>query len=258
MMCTSGVAVLVEVILLDCHPGMVVSSDLKRKWMHSPSLERRDDLSPQDRLVLRLERLRDAACEAVLWEDTNKIAWVAKSLANVVPTKEALSRTGVGHLLADKHIWQMGGDLAIAHANKALDAYKAAAKVSLDTRCSSAKSVPNGLVNMPAKSFLALVKDFEAWLLKVDAIPADAVPVKRLAALLVQNGFRHWSHLDSAGVECIPVKMPCQAALLARAVQKATLCMANKKGGANRRCRQGPWVPLLPGHQARVWTLAWL
>ena len=205
----------------------------KRKMTQSPSVERSNDRNPHDRLVLRLERLRDAACEAVLWEDTNKIAWVAKSFANIVPTREALLSTGVGHLLTDKHIWQMGGELAVIHANKAVEAYKAAAKVSLDSRGSSAKPVPNGLANLPAKSFMALVKDLEAWLLKVDATPADTVSAKRLAALLVQNGFRHWSHLDSAGGDCIPVKVPCQAALLVRAVKKATLLGQRERSRAS-------------------------
>ena len=55
------------------------------------------------KLVTRLARLRDAASEAVLWEDHAKLVQVAKAFTSITPTKRAVAETGVGHLLADKN-----------------------------------------------------------------------------------------------------------------------------------------------------------
>ena len=77
-----------------------------------------------EKLVTRLARLRDAASEAVLWEDHAKLVQVAKAFTCITPTKRAIAETGVGHLLADKTVWAKGGDVAVSFAKKALTDWK--------------------------------------------------------------------------------------------------------------------------------------
>ena len=71
-----------------------------------------------EKLVTRLARLRDAASEAVLWEDHAKLVQVAKAFTSITPTKRANAETGVGHLLADKTVWAKGGDAAMSLRNE--------------------------------------------------------------------------------------------------------------------------------------------
>ena len=54
-----------------------------------------------EKLVTRLARLRNAASEAVLWEDHAKLEQFAKAFTCITPTKRAIAEKGVGHLLAD-------------------------------------------------------------------------------------------------------------------------------------------------------------
>ena len=71
-----------------------------------------------------LARLRDAASEAVLWEDHTKLQQVAKAFTYITPTKRAIAETGVGLLLADKAVWVKGGDAAVSFAREALTSWK--------------------------------------------------------------------------------------------------------------------------------------
>ena len=81
-----------------------------------------------NKLVSRLARFRDAACEAVLWNEPEKLSGIAKALANVRPTKQAIVETGFWHLLSDTSLWQKGGESAMVFAEKALRDWKAAIK----------------------------------------------------------------------------------------------------------------------------------
>ena len=48
---------------------------------------------PHEKLVTRLARLRNAASEAVLWEDHAKLVQVAKAFTCITPTKRAIADT---------------------------------------------------------------------------------------------------------------------------------------------------------------------
>ena len=176
-----------------------------------------------EKLVTRLARLRDAASEAVLWEDHAILVQVAKAFTNITPTKRATAETGVGHLLADKTVWAKGGDAVVLCAKKALTDWKEKVKNTYyDCRSTTAGRRP--LIAMKAKVYMDYVNDFVNWLKTVDEVPADPVCRKRLAATLVQHSVLHWKHLDSIDPESLQVQHPTQAALLRRATAQATWC----------------------------------
>ena len=179
-----------------------------------------------EKLVTRLARLRDAASEAVLWEDHAKLVQVAKAFTNITPTKRAIAETGVGHLLADKTLWARGVDAAVSLATKALTDWKEKVKHTYYDRRSTTAG-RRELTAMKAKVYMNYVNDFLDWLKTVDELPADPVCRKRLAATLVQHSVLHWKHLDSIDPESLQVQHPTQAALLRRATAQATRCGRN-------------------------------
>ena len=64
-----------------------------------------------EKLVCRLTKLRLSTCEAVLWEEFDKLP-----VFHV--TAIALAESGVGFLVADTSLWRLGGDTAVADAAK--------------------------------------------------------------------------------------------------------------------------------------------
>ena len=185
------------------------------------------------KLVSRLARLRDAACEAVLWGEPEKLPNIAKALANTVPTKQAIAETGVGHLMSDTQLWQKGGDTAATFAARALREWKAAVKCQVLPTSTAPAIADRPLASMKAEKYVDCVDSLCEWLQSVDQVTPDWVCSRRLAAFLVQHGFRHWQHLDSVKPEVLKIRNPNQAALLVRAVDKGTLAgLRARRGGA--------------------------
>ena len=179
-----------------------------------------------EKLVTRLSRLRNAASEAVLWDDRDKLVHVAKAFTCLTPTKRAIAETGVGHLLANKTVWVKGGDVALSLAKKALTDWKEKVK---HTVCDRQLTVTGRrtLVTMNARLYMDYVNDLVDWLKTGDEVPVDPVCSKKLAATLVQHGILHRKHLDSIDPESLQVLHPAQAALLRRATAQATQCGRN-------------------------------
>ena len=144
-----------------------------------------------EKLVTRLSRLRNAASEAVLWDDRDKLVHVAKAFTCITPTKRAIAEKGVGHLLADKTVWVKGGDVALSLAKKALTDWKEKVK---HTVCDRQLTVTGRrpLVTMNARLYMDYVNDLVDCLKTVDEVPVDPVCSKKLAATLVQHGILHW------------------------------------------------------------------
>ena len=167
-----------------------------------------------EKLVTRLARLRNAASEAVLWEDHAKLVQVAKAFTCVTPTKRAIAETGVGHLLADKTVWVKGGDAAVSFAKKALTDWKEKVKHTFcDRQLTAAGRRP--LVAMKAKMYMDYVNDFVDWLKTVDEVPADPVCRKKLAATLVQHSAVGSTSTPSTQTPCkcyIRHRLRCSAA----------------------------------------------
>ena len=114
-----------------------------------------------EKLVPRLAELRDAASEAVLWEDHAKLVQVAKAFTSITATKRAIAETGVGHLLANNTVWAKGGDAAVSFAKKALTDWKEKVKHTYyDRRSTTAGRRP--LTAMKAKVYMNYVNDFVA------------------------------------------------------------------------------------------------
>ena len=113
-----------------------------------------------EKLVTRLARLRDAASEAVLWEDHAKLVQVAKAFTSKTPTKRAIAETGVGNLLADKTVWAKGGDAAVSFAKKALTDWKEKVKHTFyDRRSTTAGRRP--FTAMKAKVYI--ITSMTSW-----------------------------------------------------------------------------------------------
>ena len=85
-----------------------------------------DDEIKHALLVSRIARLRDQAWEAVVFGEFTKLDNIARALSKIKPTGAALAETGAGHLMADKSLWNMGGNLAAVYAKTATQKWKAA------------------------------------------------------------------------------------------------------------------------------------
>ena len=72
-----------------------------------------------EKLVFRLTKLRVSTCEAVLWEEFDKLPALADAFANINVTAAALAESGVGFLVADTSLWSLGGNPAVTYAEKA-------------------------------------------------------------------------------------------------------------------------------------------
>ena len=173
-----------------------------------------------EKLVTRLARLRNAASEAVLWEDHAKLVQVAKAFTCITPTKRAIAETGVGHLLADKTVGLKAAMLPCPLRRKRTDWKEKVKHTICDRQLTAAGRRP--LVAMKAEMYMDFVNDLVDWLKTVDEVPADPVCRKKLAATLVQHSVFHWKHLDSIDPESLQVLHPTQAALLRRATAQAT------------------------------------
>ena len=118
--------------------------------------ERTHEEVAHEKLVTRLARHRDAASEAVLWEDHAKLVQVAKAF---------------GHLLANNTVWAKGGDAAVSFAKKALSDWQENVKHTYhDRRSTTAGRRP--LTAMKAKVYIDYVNDFVDWLNTVDEVPS--------------------------------------------------------------------------------------
>ena len=69
--------------------------------------------------MCRLTKLSLSTCEAVLWEEFDKLPVLAKAFANINVTAIALAESGVGFLVAHTSLWRLGGDNAVAYAELA-------------------------------------------------------------------------------------------------------------------------------------------
>ena len=77
-----------------------------------------------EKLVCRMTKLRLCTCEAVLWEEFDKLPVLAKAFANINVTAMALAESDVGFLVADASLWRLGGDTAVAYAEQAENEFK--------------------------------------------------------------------------------------------------------------------------------------
>ena len=184
------------------------------------------------KLATRLLRLRDAACEAILWDETEKLSAIAKSFSNITPTKEVIAETGVGHLLSDKTLWRKGGAHAEMFAERALREWKQVSRSQALPAHTNARIADKPLADMKADSYLECVNRMDDWIKSVDQVAPDPVCSRRLAAFLVQHGFRHCQHLDSVKPESLKVHSVSQAALL---VTKLPSKVSQRDDGALRQ-----------------------
>ena len=78
-----------------------------------------------EKLVCRLTKLRLSTCEAVLWEEFDKLPALAEAFADVSVAAIALAESGVGFLVADTSLWRLGGNIALTFAEqtKSLEAH---------------------------------------------------------------------------------------------------------------------------------------
>ena len=72
-----------------------------------------------EKLVFRLTKLRVSNCEAVLWEEFDKLSALAKAFANMNVTAAALAESGVRFLVADNSLWRLGDNTAVTNAEQA-------------------------------------------------------------------------------------------------------------------------------------------
>ncbi|CAK0818488.1 unnamed protein product [Prorocentrum cordatum] len=191
----------------------------------------------RDKLVARLARLREAAPEAVMWENGDRLPQIAKALSCIAPTKSAIAKSGVGHLLADETVWARGGDVAVTFASiaqRAATSLRPSPHVQCDR--SSAVAGRRPVAAMKADQCMDYAVDFADWLM-IDEVLADVARRRRLAATPVQQGALHWKLLDSIGPESLRARNPAQAALLRRAA-----AMAARRGQDAELARQGHGV----------------
>ena len=81
--------------------------------------ERSNEVVVHEKLLGRLTKLRVSTCEAVLWEEFDKLPALTKAFANVKVTAIALAESGVGFLVADTFLWRLGGNTAVTYAEQA-------------------------------------------------------------------------------------------------------------------------------------------
>ena len=53
--------------------------------------------------------IREAVVSAVCGKEFSKLAGCIQRLAKMTPSEAVLSETGIGHLIADRHLWGLAG-----------------------------------------------------------------------------------------------------------------------------------------------------
>ena len=53
--------------------------------------------------------IREAVVSAVCGKESSKLAGCIQRLAKVIPSETLLLRTGIGHLISDRHLWGLAG-----------------------------------------------------------------------------------------------------------------------------------------------------
>ena len=135
---------------------------------------RPNEVAVHEKLVFRLIKLSVSTCEAVLWEEFDKLPTLAKAFANVNVKAAALAESCVGFLVADTSLWCLGGNTVVTYAEKAKNVWKLMAKVELHEHKVKA-SGPRPFAHLKAKAFVNVVKDRTMWLQSIDAVQADFV-----------------------------------------------------------------------------------
>ena len=167
--------------------------------------------------------IREAVVSAVCGKEFSKLAGCIQRLAKVIPSEAVLLKTGIGHLISDRHLWGLAGHIvqrraAALHAKWRLHFRRA--RASGGAACGKAPAKP--FAGYAAKDFLAHVKGFEKHALA--SMPsADMALCRAVAVKTVLLGFACFDQL--AGTEEVDVMdmlpSPAVRALFMRMVVRA-------------------------------------
>ena len=133
--------------------------------------------------------VREAVISAVCAKEFHRLAGCIQRLAKVTPSEEILLKTGVGHLLSDRHLWGLAGHIvqrraAALQARWRLQFRQARAHGPLQGQKVPAKP----LAGYGSRAFLALVQTFEKKI-KTASPGTDAGVCRAVAVKAVIMGF---------------------------------------------------------------------
>ena len=169
-------------------------------------------------------RLREAVVSAVCSQEYTRLAGIIQQLAKLVPDEEMLSASGIGHLVADRHIWALAGHVVQRRAAALQASWRVRfrhARAAGNPPCK--KKAPKPLAGYGAKSFLAHIHAFEREASKV-ACDSDKALHRAVAVKAVLLGFCRFEDLagthESDVVDMI--KSPAARCLFMKLVAKAS------------------------------------
>ena len=177
-------------------------------------------------------RLREATVSAVCSKEYGKLASCIQQLAKLHPTVEVLQTSGIGHLVADRHLWSLAGHIVQRRADALQARWRAAfkhTKVASSSLGTSGPPKPFG--GWESRAFLSFVKGFEkeaaATSPETDRALRRAVAVK--AVLL---GFTCFNQLAGTAEEDVIHFIPSPAA------RALFMRMAARSAGVREACRK--------------------
>ena len=146
--------------------------------------------------------LREAVVSAVCAKEYDKLPGLVQRLAKLAPTEEILLRSGIGHLVGDRHLWALAGVTTQRRAAALQARWRQAVRQARASGSTTPRASPKPLGGLRAKDFLALVKEFEKAL--AICLPDAVAAVRRAVAVkAVLMGFSCVEHLADTHEEDI-------------------------------------------------------
>ena len=164
--------------------------------------------------------LREAVVSAVCAKEYQRLPTLIQRLARQSPTEDTLLRSGIGHLVGDRHLWALAGPTTQRRAAALQARWRHAVRMARGSGTATPRAPPKPFNGLRAKDFLALVKDFERVLAR--SLPEHSAPLRRAVAVkIVLMGFTSMDQISCTQEDDVKefISSPAQRGAFLQAVR---------------------------------------
>ena len=156
-------------------------------------------------------RLREAVVSAVCAGEYHRLPGLVQQLAKLEPTEDVLRASGIGHIVADRHIWALAGHTVQRRAAALQAMWRVAYRRGRLEAPPARKPAPaKPFAGLGAKPFLAIVKNFEKEV-HVSNLELDKASIRAVAIKCALMGFTNLAQLAGTLEDDVRVFLPSPA-----------------------------------------------